>query len=76
MITKPSVPFSAVVVALKRYRLEQDFTYRKLAALIGIPHSRLFEVMNAKHPHINDRTQYRIETFANRIGLLSERRVS
>lgn len=62
--------------ALKRYRLQEDLSYRTLAGFIGIPHSRLFEVMNAKHPRINDRTRYRIELFARRVGLMAERRLS
>lgn len=58
-----------LINALRQYRLEQDFTYRELAKRIGIGHSRLFGLLNNKQPRINDRTRYRVETFASRVGL-------
>lgn len=67
-------PFVEVVAALRRYRLEKNFTYRKLGQLIGVGHSGLFNAMNKKDPRVNDRTKYRIEKFAHSVGILAERR--
>lgn len=63
------VNLSALVSQLRHYRLEQDLTYRELAAQIGIGHSRLFNLLNDTHPRVNDRTRFRVESFAVRVGL-------
>ena len=67
-------PFPEVIAALRQYRLEKNFTYRKLGQLIGVGYSGLFNVMNTKDTRVNDRTKYRIEKFAHSVGILSERR--
>lgn len=66
----------AVLAGLRRYRLEQDFTYRELADRIGLAHSKVFRLLNDTHPRINDRTRYRVVKFAHSMGIASERRAS
>lgn len=61
-----------LVASLRLYRLEQDFTYRELAKRIGINHSGLFNLLNDARPRLNDRTLYRVEVFAQRVGLLEK----
>lgn len=61
--------FKALLTGLRRYRLEQDFTYRELADRIGLAHSKVFRLLNDARPSVNDRTRYRIESFAERVGV-------
>lgn len=61
--------FTALLASIREYRLAHDFTYRELACLIGIGHSRLFTLLNDRHPVPNERTKYRVEAFAQRVGI-------
>lgn len=64
--------FRALIVSLRQYRLEQNLTYRELATAIGLGHSRVFVLLNDPEPRLNDRTRYRVEAFAQRVGLLEK----
>lgn len=66
---QPDRNLRELVSLLRRYRLEQDFTYREMAERIGINHSGLFNLLNDSNPRLNDRTRYRVEVFAQRVGL-------
>lgn len=68
--------FYTILAGLRRYRLEQDFTYRELAERIGLAHSKVFRLLNDSKPRINERTRYRVVKFAHQMGISLERRVS
>lgn len=69
------IPLPELIAVLRHYRLEKNFTYRKLGVLIGVGHSGLFDAMNKPNARVNDRTKYRIAKFVHSLGLL-ERRAS
>lgn len=62
-----------LIAALKHYRLQQNFTYRELAERIDLGLARTFEVLNYDNPQITDRTRFRLQQFADRVGLLRDK---
>ena len=51
------------LIALNRLRLEEDLTYGRLAALIGLKRQTLFRILALPDAKPHDRTLYKIQKF-------------
>lgn len=61
---------------LDLYRLQQDLTYRALAAEVGIPLRTVYALLTTKNPRPYDRTVFKIRKFLAKANRAERRAVS